>query len=247
MTSIINSSELIINVDNYNQALDVYNTGQNSHDWWSENQPDENLIYKNGINFQLSKFSSIVDIVKFELLAPKICSSHTSKSVKLPVACFNLNYYRLTKAVIFIRDNFHDIKLSVIANCDIKLPYNEVHNEITSEEYEKTKQKSREYRGCSYSEEEYANDSWYKKYSGNTILRKDNKRYIAYTVSKVYCEGINKLNLPNKVFRPYITDSCMFSICLASYAKLAYILEIISHSLSRTQMWTSYPELIKNE
>ena len=78
--------------------------------WWSRNTVKETMSYKVAADRQILFFR---DDVSYMLKAKEICvvSTHTSKSIKLPV-------YKITLKdgiMLIIRDNFHDIKVSVIS------------------------------------------------------------------------------------------------------------------------------------
>lgn len=100
-------------------------------DWWLDNTPDEKLIYKDGLRRQCIFIRDQImtrlfidictDIRKFknfseqrskiyETFHPFVISSHTSKSVKLPV--FELDLERIGLKII-LRDNFYDWCISV--------------------------------------------------------------------------------------------------------------------------------------
>ncbi len=87
-------------------------------DWFMENKPDDNLIYKDGLARQvmfirddiISLFARSYEEYKGIQEAARVISTHTSKSVKLPVMEINWNNWRF-----ILRDNFHDWKVSVRA------------------------------------------------------------------------------------------------------------------------------------
>lgn len=81
--------------------------------WFSANMPAEDLIYKDGMSQQVmfvrDTITGVLARSYFEYKRlPKVISTHTSKSVKLPVYYFNSAY-----AKIIMRCNFHDWKVSV--------------------------------------------------------------------------------------------------------------------------------------
>jgi hypothetical protein len=238
------NDNLINNADHYSRALMVYNGGKSCHDWESKNHPDQDLIYKNGLYSELKQFTAISNIVNFKLDEPKIVAKHSSKSVELPVPAYSMDYFSHAKAIVFMRDNFHDIKMSVVSNCNISLPYEEVHSEVSPEQWAEKLARAKNYCGDQYTEEQYASGEWYKTWCHNTILLRDGVMFKAYGVQKVYCEGINRIGiLPNEVFHVYETNKNMFSVSVGSYAKAALILEHISNSLGRTTMYVSNPDV----
>lgn len=110
------------------------------NDWWSNNEPDENLIYKDGLREQclfvrdtlmLNMFIDIAtDYLKynvfsdelraiFEYFVPYVIGTHRSKSVLLPVMEMDLSKIGLK---IVLRYNFYDWCISVESeneiNCD---------------------------------------------------------------------------------------------------------------------------------
>lgn len=101
------------------------------NDWWMKNEPDENLLYRDGLTHQCvfirdrimsrlfihictdyDKCKSFTDkeIEIYELFHPNVISSHRSKSVKLPV--FELDLERIGLKII-LRCNFYDWCISV--------------------------------------------------------------------------------------------------------------------------------------
>ena len=107
------------------------------NDWWSNNEPDENLIYKNGLSEQCVfvrdklmgdlflyiatdylKYKSFSD-ERSEILdkfMPYVIGTHRSKSVLLPVMEMNLSKIGLK---IILRNNFYDWCISVESENDI--------------------------------------------------------------------------------------------------------------------------------
>lgn len=106
------------------------------NDWWSNNEPDENLIYKNGLGEQCifvrdtlmnGLFIEIAsDILKcenfeercaiYDSFVPSVIGTHRSKSVKLPVMEMDLS--KMGLKVIF-RYNFYDWCISVESEKDV--------------------------------------------------------------------------------------------------------------------------------
>lgn len=110
------------------------------NDWWSNNEPNKNLIYKDGLREQclfvrdtlmLNMFVEIAtDYLKyesfsdehsaiFESFVPYVIGTHYSKSVLLPVMEMDLSKIGLK---IVLRYNFYDWCISVESeneiNCD---------------------------------------------------------------------------------------------------------------------------------
>lgn len=110
------------------------------NDWWLNNKPDENLIYKDGLREQclfvrdilmLNMFIEMTtDYLKyenfsdeqsaiFESFVPYVIGTHRSKSVLLPVMEMDLSKIGLK---IILRCNFYDWCISVESdneiNCD---------------------------------------------------------------------------------------------------------------------------------
>lgn len=110
------------------------------NDWWLNNEPDKNLIYKDGLKEQClfvrdtlmtNMFIEIAtDYLKYEFLSdeqsaifesfvPYVIGTHRSKSVLLPVMEMDLSKIGLK---IVLRYNFHDWCISVEAvdkiDCD---------------------------------------------------------------------------------------------------------------------------------
>lgn len=107
------------------------------NDWWSKNEPDEKLIYRDGLRHQcvfirdeimINLFINIcTDIDKcknfskqeykiYDMFHPFVISKHTSKSVKLPV--FELDLSRIGLKIV-LRNNFYDWCISVESEKEI--------------------------------------------------------------------------------------------------------------------------------
>jgi len=86
--------------------------------WFNENHPKKEMIWKEGYSRQIMFVRD--NFMKFfhkTLVKMEVISTHTSKSIKLPV-------YRVEiEGIEFImRDNFHDWKVSVDSKTKLKLP-----------------------------------------------------------------------------------------------------------------------------
>lgn len=227
----------------------MYNTGLSLKSWSHINVPDEDLIYKGGLSKQCRKADAVAALLydnqssglkQFEVIylpvEARVVGSHTSKSVKLPVTCFKLNYFNQVIAYVFLRDNFHDIKVSVISDSPMTIPYELAHYEYSEERFQKEKERYLSYHPTetgiklmAEGSDDWFNESW----SSDTILRKNGRIYRAGTVASCYCEGIERLGLPPEVFQVYQDDMKMFTCSVSSYAKVAMLLEHVQASLRR--------------
>lgn len=102
--------------------------------WCRVNNPDENLIYKKGqgeqICFVRDRIASLFyDNYKDTLLATQVISTHTSKSVLLPVMQLNVPEYGLE---IVFRDNFHNWKISIKSKKEINCDFMDIFKEDDS-------------------------------------------------------------------------------------------------------------------
>lgn len=235
----------------------IYNSGKSLEDWDKASTPDENLIYRDGMSRQIKYINGIANILTNRsdeggFGPPKIVSSHSSKSVGLPVSCFKFSPYDQVAAYAFIRDNFHDIKVVVVSDSPIYIPYHILYPEWSQEKYNDEKER---YRG--YPEDEIilevegpirgqkrinrrqellasGTDEWYSEdWSHGSILRKNDRIYRAEGVHEVYCEGIDDLSLPRNAFRIYEDGMKEFGCSVGSYPRVALILEYIMSSLEK--------------
>ena len=111
------------------------------NEWWSNNKPDEKLIYKDGLADQClfvrdtlmkNLFTVIAtDYLKykdfsderseiFHNFVPSVIGTHYSKSVKLPVMEMDLSKIGLN---IILRYNFYDWCISVESNDEINCDF----------------------------------------------------------------------------------------------------------------------------
>jgi hypothetical protein len=217
-----------------NKLLKDYESYPLASEWVKENVPDSNLIYKSGVGNQIKTGLAMTDLVRFELPEPRVASTHNSKSCKLPVLAYKVWHYENGGAICFVRDNFYNIKLSVISEFPISMHYALMHHEMSQEEYNAERQRCIDYDSKGSPRltiAEVTTDLWMKGWSGNKIIRKDNKIWKAYNVNSCYCEGINRLDLPPEVFEPYEDNKSMFTIELASHAHVGYLLEHIHNNV----------------
>jgi len=93
-------------------------------EWFNKNKPDENLIYKGGLWPQVKMFRDTIPSIlarsqeEFRGIRDgvMVISTHTSKSVTLPVFELTWNDFRF-----IARYNFYDWKLSVRAPVGVEL------------------------------------------------------------------------------------------------------------------------------
>ena len=84
--------------------------------WARVNEPSDRLIYKNGFYDQICFVRDMLceplfaTNEEFEQNLPMVISTHTSKSIKLPVYQINLKNYGLE---LILRYNFYDWKVSI--------------------------------------------------------------------------------------------------------------------------------------
>jgi hypothetical protein len=84
-------------------------------EWFNQNKPDDNLLWKDGLARQVIfvrdtlSFLLFSSYEEYEQNRWQVVSTHTSKSVKLPVY-----HLRMPSGLCFtMRDNFYDWKVSV--------------------------------------------------------------------------------------------------------------------------------------
>ena len=114
--------------------------------WIRVNEPDENLIYKDGLGKQVCFIRDTImrnmfygsifgkyETKTYDDFQPMVINTHRSKSVLLPVMLVNLEKYKIK---LIFRDNFYDWKISVVSkediNCDFKGLFSEDDKAINS-------------------------------------------------------------------------------------------------------------------
>lgn len=192
------------------RARQLWEGGREPAEWGEATTPRESLIWKAGHPRQVKDLYSISHLLG---LPVKVVGSHRSKSVALPVGLFLADIWTEEQVFFFTRDNFHDLKVVVVATCPIEdAPYDVMHQHWTRERYDDEKRRSFEYcrpkpeknlpASHNFEESDYETDAWYQKWSGGTLLRHDGETYRAGSVSSCYYEGIDDL-LPAGVFVRY--------------------------------------------
>jgi len=212
----------------------LYCLGLDLDAWGRANQPSNSLIYRNGVSSQLRQIGGLAAILptfsRDEVHPPKVVGSHISKSVKLPVSCFRFTPSDQRSSLVFIRDNFHDIKVVVCGDSPIQIPYHLIYPEWSSSRYLDEVERYIGYTKSARPPE--GSDEWYQmNWSNGCILRKDGRIYRAGMTNEVYCEGIRDLGLPREVFKPYQDGMKAFCIEAGSYATVAQILEHVASSV----------------
>ncbi len=231
---------------NFNNLANLYDNGKDLETWDKENTPDEKLIYSKGMRSQITRISGLANILPNHsdiFNPPKIVGSHSSKSVGLPVSCFKFNPYGQVVAYAFIRDNFYDIKVVVISDSPIHIPYHVMYNEWNQEKYDHEAKRYLGYPGVEVIGQEKqkekkelleSGDDWYHtNWAGGRILRKNDRIYQTSSCHEVYCEGINELGLHKEVFKTYEEGMYEFVCAIGSYPTAAKILEYVVKSLEK--------------
>ena len=224
-------------MNEFETVADVYSNGLDIATWENENLPDENLIHKSGPHNQCERIKALAVLLGG---SPKIVESHRSKSVKLPVACFKFTIYNEASAYAFIRDNFYDVRVSIVSELPLHIPYRLVHQEVSNEEYEAERDRCKGYsimKGKSPEDNlktalSLLTDEWMEHWSHRRVLRKDNKIWFCNGCHEVYHEGINKLPLPSDTFRVYESGFKNFSIQKGGLTNIALILDYVKFSLA---------------
>lgn len=222
-------------------AEKIFRCGTSRDTWLRLNTADPDLIYKSGQARQLAKIGAITSLFNQEHLSVAIVGQHRSKSVPLPVTCIKFHPYDQVHTYCFIRDNFHDIKLCVVSDGPVKIPYHLIYAEWSEERLEEERQSYLGYPSNMTVAEQNekrlkvaANENWYHEdWSGSKIIRKDDRIYTGARPLKVYCQGIDDLGLPEEAFEMYETDKSVFGIELYSYQQLAHVLYYVDRSLEK--------------
>jgi len=103
---------------------------QDLQEWANENKPSETLNYKNGYWTQIMFVRDALPPLLFKSYEegknhlPVVISTHTSKSVKLPVFQIQLP----NGLTITMRYNFHDWKLSIKSPTEVDADFMELFN-----------------------------------------------------------------------------------------------------------------------
>lgn len=188
---------------------------------------------------QMDRFRQLAK--ELGLKEPRVASEHTSKSISLPVPEFVIPC-----GVVYVRDNFHDIKMTVVADIDIELEYDDIYTPYSKEQYEKDKKSSLWFGARDNAKEahkkykenkaDYDSDDWYHKHwSSSPLVREGDKIWRVGGIARVYCEGIDKLLLPDEAFLPYkkLYNSRTFTLETYNYDGLKERLARIIQSAAR--------------
>lgn len=204
-----------------------YKHGKEITQWAKQHIPlDDRFIYRNVL---LSKTDVIVNLSKILQYPCRVVTTHTSKSIILPVSCFQIAPFF---AYVFLRDNLYNIKLTVVADFPIYIPYNIVHVEWSEERYKEELKRYSKYNAGKNNITSGSLD-WYKDWAAGSLLRYEGKLYRACSASKCYFEGINRLPLDDETFHIYEHGRKTFVCEVPSYLWAGVIIEYIARSLEK--------------
>ena len=94
--------------------------------WIRVNEPDENLIYRNGLGRQVCFVRDVLcellssNVKEYQKNLPMVIAFHHSKSVKLPVYMINLKKYGIE---IILSNNFYSWTISIKSKNPIEFDY----------------------------------------------------------------------------------------------------------------------------
>lgn len=99
------------------RARQLWEAGSDPAAWGEETIPSDSLIWKAEHPRQVQDLYSIGHLLG---LPVKVVGSHTSKSVELPVGLFRAKVVNEEEVFLFVRNNFHDLKVVVVSTCPIE-------------------------------------------------------------------------------------------------------------------------------
>jgi hypothetical protein len=102
-----------------------YTKNQFLANWATLNPPEQTMFGYLAFFAQIDYFQSVIDVFEaFGLIAEvSIPSTHSSKSIKIPVVCIKL----IDGSKVYLRDNFHNLKVSF----DLTFEYPEFNTDST--------------------------------------------------------------------------------------------------------------------
>lgn len=107
---------------NYNDISEhnQHKSWSHLHAWFMNNKPVDNMVYKESANRQIMFVRDEVPNLFTEFMLKKfeVISTHTSKSIKLPVYHIVLE----NGLEVIMRGNFHDWKITVSSPFEVILP-----------------------------------------------------------------------------------------------------------------------------
>jgi hypothetical protein len=181
--------------------FELYDSSPTIDEWAKDNVPDEDLIYRSGVAGQCARAKAVIEIMRLEHGNPDCCrvvSTHTSKSVTLPVIAFRKRIIPYNFDVIAIfRDNFHDLCCQVVSSHTMDMSLYDLYYPLSEEYMEEKRQGALEYRNKTsgywkdkvkpkeevvyeMQMETAGNWDWYEKYSGSKVFRADGKFFLIH-------------------------------------------------------------------
>lgn len=190
---------------------DIFEAGAAAPEWAAEHTPKESLTYGREQAYQIEDIKCASHLLG---IPARIVGKHRSKSVELPVTMFQAHACMEEIVYFFVRNNFHDIKLSVISSCPIHLDYARIHEHVTREQYFEERAKSFNY--CKshkgFDPKTYDGHDWVEDWSRWSILvDEQNEYYRCSTASACYYEGMADAGVPPEAFHRYEHGRSAFS------------------------------------
>jgi len=225
--------------DELEKLVELYDASPTVKEWRGENEPDEDLIYRSGVDGQCGRAMAVAKLLHMEE-EPRIVSTHTSKSVNLPVVAFRhtIKPYELDTFAVF-RDNFYNLCCQLISTHEMAIPFNDVYREVSLQYLEEKRAGALEYHKKTsgykspYRDEQAelryhmqmetpGNWEWYEKYAGDKVLKEGDRYFIIHYgwFEGFPCGG-------NYHERKYYTGMANnFSFMARSYPHMAHVINL---------------------
>lgn len=159
----------------------AFNSYPTAEQWLSEHPPPrQELIYRDG---QAAQLVAMLQIAGSLNVAVRFPSTHTSKSVDLPVAAYLL----APNVVAFMRHNFYDVNVAIQSAHPLGLTCAQLYPEVSHEWYEDQKTRAANYSGADAYD--FSSLDWYSQWSNGRLIEENSKLYRA---DHCFLEGIWK-------------------------------------------------------
>lgn len=227
-----------------NRLIDLYERSLTTTEWEKKNKPDEDLIWKAGVFTQCGAARSLATLFNLKE-EPRVISTHTSKSVGLPVIAFRPSQHgpnHTADIIAVMRDNFYDLCCQVVSSREMELSLYDLYKPRTAENVEAEREKALAYhtKTSNYTppdygsewrakEEKYCKDlatpgnlEWYSNWSSGELLQGDSH---IFTIHKGWYEGF-PCGGEYESREYYREPSKDFSFLARGYAHVAHVFQL---------------------
>ncbi len=187
----------------------LYNNAPDIESWYDNNEPCASLIYGKGCVKQVNKAVAVASLCDIDV--PRVATTHTSKSVKLPVPLYRFEIRQNIVLMIAVRDNFYDLEIAFQCSFPLLFSLDLIYRSMTEEQFKEKKRRTKEYsRNESLNPDtiEPSDFDWYKSYSGIQLIRENDKFYCC---ARTFQQGLDDLGVNLVEYKGEPVETAIFA------------------------------------